>query len=803
MIIKDSVRTAEIVGDVQSNTVSVDISNVDFITQLLTTHLYSKPLDSFLREIVSNAWDSHIESNNEDPILLELGTNTEDKHYIRIQDFGVGLSPERFDTIYKMIGSSTKRADNSQIGGFGIGRFSALAYTGSVYITSNYLGIKYKYLMYKDGHTINIDKIFETPTTDHNGLEVMVYLEPNDDIYDVGTAIKSQLIYFDNLYLNCDRYKHYSSTTLAEDFNNLKIKKYKTFSVNSQYTSNHPTILLGKIQYPLNYNINYDTIFDLRRTCPISINFEIGELPTTPNREEIQYTRDAIKKIGEKLDEVALELEEIAESQSVKDFTNLNDYIAYRKSDTHYITLLDNPDGRSVNISVPKENVDVTYNGKMYDYNLIRMWDHIMDGGNYNNPLKIKSNHVSFKISDNRMMIKNPLKWDISLASLINRYIPDTGNSVLPRSVYIANRGNLNAASKDYLRENALDDTIFLKESLTWKSVMKDIIKVIKYPISDGYGRQRNFTWDKKQFKVIANFLLEEFSKITKFTNEDVPQVYLDDRAKRTKSTNYVSVDAINWSEEVNLFILRERETYTSNLRVTADSNRYSMDTIKKIWTGFPVIYSYKDDIRLRRLFWTFHNINHYYGTATKKHPYSKYRFVEIAPTKIDKLKQFHNFINIDDFMNVKYKKLREIGTAKYLQDNFDYVNELAYNKHVLSRICPELSTVSTKINNYIGQNLPRHYEMNETLTQEIYQMCEDHDYFDEEMRGYVNKHKKLLENSKFITILANGSILPDRMINFTVDYALKNKLFKPDLAAVQKLRKETIFNNPVKEEEK
>ena len=152
---------AEYIGDIQENRVGIDKENLGFITTLLTSNLYSKPLESFFRETVSNAYDSHMEAGTTAPILLlvEDVENVYSTYRISIRDYGVGISPERFDKIYKNIGSSTKRDSNDFIGMFGIGRFSCLACVDVAHITSYYDGVKYSYVMYKNGGGINIDML--------------------------------------------------------------------------------------------------------------------------------------------------------------------------------------------------------------------------------------------------------------------------------------------------------------------------------------------------------------------------------------------------------------------------------------------------------------------------------------------------------------------------------------------------------------------------------------------------------------------------------------------------------------------
>lgn len=115
----NNIQNVEMIGDIKENKVTIDTKNVEFITHILSSNLYSNPMRSFLREIISNAYDSHKEANNPDPIILDIGYDN-DQIYIRIQDFGTGLGKERFASIYRFIGSSTKRESNDYIGSFGI-----------------------------------------------------------------------------------------------------------------------------------------------------------------------------------------------------------------------------------------------------------------------------------------------------------------------------------------------------------------------------------------------------------------------------------------------------------------------------------------------------------------------------------------------------------------------------------------------------------------------------------------------------------------------------------------------------------
>ena len=795
MIITETKGTAKIIGDIQSNSVSIDLSNIGFITQLLSTNLYSRPIESFLRETVSNAWDSHVEAGNDSPILLELGTDTENRNYCRIQDFGVGLSPERFNSIYKNIGSSTKREDNTQIGGFGIGRFSALAYSDSVYLTSNYQGIKYKYLMYKDGNIIKIDELFNGPTTDADGLEVMVYIL-SGDISSFKDAIKDQLIYFENLFISIDRLSNsgkYLFKDFADKFNDLKIKRYKTFSVNSLSTNRMPTLCLGKIQYPLNSYSIKNSKFKFNNNYPITVNFEIGELEVTPNREQVSYSKRNVEIIEKRLDEVQDELNAIVKEQSIADYTDFRKYINQLSDGTVSINLLEH-NNFSYGFKVLFRDSAITYMGKSYSKSLVDTYNYI-----YNNASNEISKHVSFKASDKRLYVKMESIYVPYLSSLFSGLdgIHDLPVESLKSKVYVGKYSEMNENTKNYIRQNAINNSYFLKEIHPYK-LLRVILRKVELSKKNSYYDKYEFK--KEELKLVVKCLIDDLNKIPRFNNEDVPASFIAQSkiALKAKKTNSIG-SSMNWSEEVNLFKLRLSDKSNYNgISVTSDSERVSLSTIKKNWNKFPVIYSVKDDKSLRELFWVFNNC---IGLS-----YRKYVFVEIAPTKIKILNQFPNFIPIEQFMNIEYKKIRMLATARYISNNYPHISTLYLRKNSLKSISLKLNDAVCKINEYVQDNsIKSSYWASSTsssleILKDIDSICEKHNYYDGEMMGYLKKHEKLLENAKFISLFpVYGSGIESKLVNIVVDYALSRRLFKPDLEAVKKLKKETIFN--IKEE--
>jgi hypothetical protein len=158
-------------GEEQSFSIDATSSH---IFEILRNKQYANGKESLVRELIANAKDSHAEAGKSDvPIKIWLNSN-----YLTIQDFGVGLSPERIRDVYLCFGKSTKRNTNGQQGFYGIGAKSFFAYASAASITSIHDGVKREYSAYLNETNVGAFRLIsEHPTDECNGVSIKIPIQ--------------------------------------------------------------------------------------------------------------------------------------------------------------------------------------------------------------------------------------------------------------------------------------------------------------------------------------------------------------------------------------------------------------------------------------------------------------------------------------------------------------------------------------------------------------------------------------------------------------------------------------------------
>src|SRR5690554_3003994 len=288
----------EIVPQYEENMVSAgltDSTKMTFSTDvahlfaLLSKNLYGNPQLAAVREIITNAWDAHIEAGKTDtPIRIR---NDEDSFVI--QDFGPGLAPDKFLELYGVVGASTKRNDNRKTGGMGIGKMAPLAAMSHFSVKSHYNGTVTIYHIAgpteESGGIPTITKVVELPT-DITGLEVIFPVPISDfkehikDVVRMG-AIKAE-------------YESENEITLLETIEDTDFV-YKRMSPWRDFTY----LRYGNISYKFPIHDIYqhvpssEKLWNLLKTfdMEIVVKLQPGVAVVTPNREDLVIT-DKLKE---------------------------------------------------------------------------------------------------------------------------------------------------------------------------------------------------------------------------------------------------------------------------------------------------------------------------------------------------------------------------------------------------------------------------------------------------------------------------------------------------------------------------
>lgn len=378
-------------GEITS--MKLDETSQAMVFQMFTGGLYSDPIGTVIREITSNCFDSHIEAGVDAPVIVRMSKEV-GGNYISFIDSGVGMSPERVKDVFGVYFKSTKQNTNSQIGGFGLGGKTPLAYAESFFIVTRYNGVEYVYNIFEGNNVPAIELISQTSTDQHNGTEVKVPVKAQDvDEFERKTL--RQLYYFENVVF--EGFSEYVT-------NDYTIYNGNSFKLRGTDYSSYVHISYGNVAYPLDFEaVGLDrNVYQI----PIALKIEIGELEgtgVTPSREAIKYSKHNVQIIKRKLNEAIDELIGMYSKQN-ENVVSLLDY--YKAIGNKGILLIGNT---RINISKHVKKTESLYtNFKFKD-------------------LKIPSENFvleyfySIKLFGKKPTRYTQTRWDSSISGLINR----------------------------------------------------------------------------------------------------------------------------------------------------------------------------------------------------------------------------------------------------------------------------------------------------------------------------------------------------------------------------------------------
>jgi HSP90 family molecular chaperone len=137
-------RTVETHSAGIKNESGFTIAQTSKMFKILSDSLYSDKVMAVIRELSTNAYDSHIASGNKNPFKVILPSAAKPNFVVR--DYGTGLSQRDMESLYTTYGASNKNDSNDFVGCLGLGSKSPFAYTKSFTTSSYFNGQKYTYV---------------------------------------------------------------------------------------------------------------------------------------------------------------------------------------------------------------------------------------------------------------------------------------------------------------------------------------------------------------------------------------------------------------------------------------------------------------------------------------------------------------------------------------------------------------------------------------------------------------------------------------------------------------------------------
>lgn len=278
-------------------TTQFSIAGTKLAFKALSDSIYSSKIRAIIRELSTNAYDSHVAAGKKD-IPYDVHLPSVFSPYFYVRDYGVSLTPEEVHGLYTTYFQSGggKLESNDFVGCFGIGSKSPFCYTDSFTVTTYLDGVQRDFTAYiGDDGIPAIAEISTGETVEPNGLRVYLPVKAYD-IYEFNDAAKDLYQYFSLLpnIVNSNSY-------------NYKIERVnysrKGTGWKLRTDGGESRAIIGNIYY----DIESDRISgvssedELLLGKAFDIHFNIGDLNVTLSRESLEYDKLTIEHLKKRV----------------------------------------------------------------------------------------------------------------------------------------------------------------------------------------------------------------------------------------------------------------------------------------------------------------------------------------------------------------------------------------------------------------------------------------------------------------------------------------------------------------------
>ncbi len=300
------VQTA-VADEIERIGVSVEQSfSINFdakMARILADGLYSDKIQSVIRELSCNAWDSHVMAGKAStPFRVHFPTTLEP--WFAVQDFGTGLSHEQVLDIYTRYGASTKTNSNEVIGQLGLGSKSPFALTSAFTVITRKDGVENHYSMFRSESGMpTVAQLGQNLTNEPNGVTVQVPVRAEqrrefmDKAREVYNWFPVKPVVDGGVDLGI------SAMEWAYQGTGWRIRKAPKRGCGYRDRPK-PVALMGMVAYPLDANILQEINGAQQAMLRLGavLEFNIGDLEVAANREALGYDDRTIANITAKLD---------------------------------------------------------------------------------------------------------------------------------------------------------------------------------------------------------------------------------------------------------------------------------------------------------------------------------------------------------------------------------------------------------------------------------------------------------------------------------------------------------------------